>query len=175
MAFNNRVAGGVLNGSVHVTAPPSLGTCHTSFHSFHLILWFSFRLTVALASRLCQCMQPSNLCLLPPFIIFLTLLCLSPFHSVFPSSHHSHHSHQSRPFQISTELVYLPYWENRDPECCVKDFFFFFCEMKKKINAKINWLCKSQDCHALNWLWMIALCAIFNGPLFKLHTYIFWF
>lgn len=97
-----------------------------------------------------------------------------PFHSVFPSSRHHHHSHQ---FQNSTESVYLSYWENRLEilSAFVKDFFSCEMKKKKKINAKINWLCKSQDCHALNWLWMTALCAIFNGPLFKLHTYIFWF
>lgn len=163
MAFNNREAGGVLKRTVHVTAPPSLGTCHTSFHSFHLLLWFSFGLARGSASACSPQTFVSSLhsssssrsyaC--PPSILYFPV----------PTTATAAHFRQAQSlFTWLTEKTVQKSW------MLCKRFFSFFCEMKK-----INWLCKSQDCHALNWLWMTALWAIFNGPLFKLHTYIFWF
>lgn len=114
-------------------------------------LWFGFRLMVVVGLMT----STSNIHLLNlslflsslPFILFLTRFCPPTSFCIF----------QSPPHPISdkhTELVYSSHWENRPK---ILDAVY---EIKKEINAKkINWLCKSQDCHAVNWFWMTALCG----------------
>lgn len=75
---------------------------------------------------------------------------LSPLRLLFSSIH----PHQCPP-PLTHFLFICPIWRN------------------KKSNAKINWPCESQDYHAVNVLWMTALCgpSFFSFLLFKISSF----
>lgn len=150
-----------LRGSqVHVTPGP----CHTAqFYSTHIkphsawmgALWLGVQTRVRVdavgsnskitpttfASGLLQLSSP----LPTPFSrLSLPVITNSPSFSPF---HIKHRPCLFVPFQGAVQRS----WR------CIRD---------QKSKAKINWLCKSQDRHAVNWLWMTALC----GPSFFLYS-----